>query len=58
MLREFHQEIEEYLKKEFPTSKVESNGNDKNWTVAISNFIDARKALYPIPEGEDTPLNN
>ncbi|CAG8813300.1 21621_t:CDS:2, partial [Dentiscutata erythropus] len=43
MLREFHQEVEEYLKKEFPTSQVESNGNDKKWSVCISNFIDAKQ---------------
>ncbi|CAG8481123.1 8346_t:CDS:2, partial [Racocetra fulgida] len=43
MLRDFHQEVEEYLKKEFPTSQVESNGNDKKWTVSISNFIDAKQ---------------
>ncbi|CAG8733900.1 8399_t:CDS:2 [Cetraspora pellucida] len=43
MLREFHQEVEEYLKKEFPTSQVESNGNDKKWSVSISNFIDTKQ---------------
>ncbi|CAG8807003.1 20538_t:CDS:2 [Gigaspora margarita] len=43
MLREFHKEVEEYLKKEFPTSQIESNGNDKKWSVSISNFIDAKQ---------------